>query len=190
MQPIFDDSRIAAGPIDASSDETLLERSRRGEATAFAALAARYWDAVHRIAWQMVPDEAAAAKVAEAAFLAVLQAGEAFPAQASFKTSLYRVVMGESWQRLEDAPVAGAIGLARSSIAARFREAVQRLDALDRAALLLREAAHLSAEEAAAVLGITPASIRRRTHQATIALMGFVAVQAGSAWTICVGLWT
>ena len=168
-----DPAVIAATPDDLRSDDELFERSRGGDAAAFGALAARSWDAVHRIAWHMVPDEAAAAQVAEAAFLAALEAGDAFPADVPFQTSLYRVVMGESWRRLDDAPAAGAGSPARSSLAARFRDAVQRLDALDRAAFLLREAAHLSAGEAAAVLGITPSSIRRRAHRATVSLMGF-----------------
>lgn len=162
---------IAASRAAAETDDALLERTRRGDRFAFAPLATRYWGAVQRIAWHMVPDPAAAAKIVEAVFLAVLEAGDSFPEDVSFKTSLYRVTLGQSWRRLEDLPASGASGVVESSGAEQIREALLRLDPLDRAAILLREVGQLSAGEAAAVLGITPASIHRRTHLATLALM-------------------
>jgi len=155
----------------ACNDMALLERTRRGDARAFAVLAKRHWEPVHRIAWHMLPDGAAAAGVAEAAFLAVLHAGEDFPEDALFKTSLYRVVMGESWRRLGPA-AGGAIPSAERSVAARIRQMLLSFEALDRAAFLLVEVGELSSGDAAAVLGITPASVRRRTHHVILGLMG------------------
>ena len=47
-------------PIEAEVDEVLAQRMRRGDGVAFAALATRYWNAIHRIGWNMLPDRSAA----------------------------------------------------------------------------------------------------------------------------------
>jgi RNA polymerase sigma-70 factor (ECF subfamily) len=147
-------------------DSFLLEKTRHGDGQAFGALASRYWATVYRVGWNMLADAAAAAKVAEATFAAVLESGAAFPSDVPFTISLYRLALGESWKRLR--PVTQ---VARErSIPARAREALQRLDSLDRAAYVLREVEELSTAETAEVLGISPASIRERIHRATLVL--------------------
>src|SRR5205807_547162 len=57
---------------EAEVAEVLLQRARRGDALALAALATRYWGVVHRVARNMLSDAAAAGDVAEAVFLAAL----------------------------------------------------------------------------------------------------------------------
>jgi RNA polymerase sigma-70 factor, ECF subfamily len=158
-------------PFEAwTPDESLLERTRDGDGQALGALASRYWSTVYCVAWNMLADVTAAAQVAEATFLAVLRSDEAFPKDVPFTTSLYRVALGESWRRLhadlEAPPKTVAAGRSR------LPEALQRLDSLDRAAFILRELEQLSPAQAAAVLGIARASIRERTHRATLLLAG------------------
>jgi RNA polymerase sigma-70 factor (ECF subfamily) len=159
----------------ADTDEVLLERTGRGDTVAFAALATRYWGIVHRLAWNMLSDAAASAQIAEATFLSLLRSSDAFPPGVPFRTSLYRVVLGESWRRRRSAPQSetGA-AFAERTVEERVREGVQRLDVLDRAAFVLREVESLSSEEAGAILGIAPASIRQRTHRATLMMTAFV----------------
>ena len=70
-------------------DDVLFERMRRGDRGAFAALTARYWTAVHRIAWSMLPDQSKADEVAEETFLQALRSTGWFPDDAPFKVSLY-----------------------------------------------------------------------------------------------------
>lgn len=157
---------------DREADQALLERTRRGDKLAFAALATRHWETVHRLARIMLSDAAAPAQIAEATFLSLLRSGDAFPPGVPFRTSLYRVVLGESWRRLRSAPKRGPrASWAERSVARRIRAGVQHLDALDRAAFALREVESLSSAEVGAILGIAPASIRRRTHRATLVLM-------------------
>jgi RNA polymerase sigma-70 factor (ECF subfamily) len=175
---------------------------RRGDGVAFAALATRYWNAVHRIGWNMLPDPAAAGELAETTLLSALHSVEAFPTDVPFRTSLYRQAMSQSLIRLHSA--SGSVPRSLATFLPRFdahgrlasagtdwsesREAAfgrrdvgeriqgtrHHLDALDRAAFVLREIEQLPVEEAAAVLGISPESIRQRAHRASLILTGFL----------------
>ncbi len=162
---------IAALGQLSDTDDELLDRTRRGDRFAFAALATRHWHTVHRLAWNMLSDPAAPAQIAEATFLSLLRTSDAFPPGVPFRTSLYRVVLGESWRRRRSAPGAA---WAERPVGHWLREGLQRLDVLDRAAFLLREIESLSSEEAGAILGIAPDSIRQRTHRATLAMTSFL----------------
>ncbi len=190
-------------PGEAQVDDLLAQRMRRGDAVAFAALATRYWNAVHRIGWNMLPDPSAAGEMTEATFLSALRSAEAFPSEVPFRTSLYRQAMNESLIRLHSVPssvtrslaaflprfdahgrltsagsdwsTSGETAFGRRDVGERIRETLQHLDALDRAAFVLREIEQLSVEEAAAVLGISPESIRQRVHRASLILTGFFA---------------
>ncbi|HEX4383805.1 MAG TPA: RNA polymerase sigma factor [Myxococcales bacterium] len=165
-------NRLCGRPLNWAPDETLLELSQRGDADAYVSLTTRHWDTVCRVAWNMLPSTAQAGQVARATFLAVRNSREAFPRGVPFMTSLYRVVLGECWRRLRDAPVPP---LPDRTAASRIREMLLRLDSLDRAAFVLRQIEEVSLTDAAAILGIGPASIRERTHRATMLLMGVVA---------------
>jgi len=187
-------------PGEAQVDDLLAQRMRRGDAVAFAALATRYWNAVHRIGSNMLPDPSAAGEMTEATFLSALRSAEAFPSEVPFRTSLYRQAMSESLVRLHSVPSSvtrslapflprfdahgrltsagsdwsnsGETAFGRRDVGERIRETLQHLDALDRAAFVLREIEQLSVEEAAAVLGISPESIRQRVHRASLILTG------------------
>jgi RNA polymerase sigma-70 factor (ECF subfamily) len=148
-------------------DLLLFERARQGDGQALGVLASRHWSTVYCVAWNMLADIEAASQVAEATFLSILRSDQAFPVGVPFTTSLYRVVLGESWRRLRAPQPEQA-----KRPAGRTPEMLQRLDSLDRAAFILRELEELSANEAAEVLGIAPASIRERTHRATLLLAG------------------
>src|SRR5260370_42613740 len=66
---------------------------RGGDQDAFATLTTRYWAAVHRIAWSMLPDPSKAGEVAEETFLQALRSPGWFRRDAPFKVSLYRLAM-------------------------------------------------------------------------------------------------
>lgn len=189
-------------PGEAQVDEVLVQRMRRGDGVAFAALTTRYWNAVYRIGWNMLPDPSLAGTLAEATFLSALRSAEAFPRDMPFRTSLYRQAMSESLVRLHSVrgsvtrslgaflPKFDACGrLASASsdwsesaevafgghdVGERIRETLQHLDALDRAAFVLREIEQLSVEDTAAVLAISPESVRQRAHRASLILTGFL----------------
>ncbi len=184
-----------------SSESLLLDRARRGDAEAFASLAARCWSTLHRVARNMLPDEIAPARVVESAFVSLLRSRDALPAGVPFRISLYRVALGEAWRRLPQtsrgSPDAAADLMPRfdadgrllspgdewsdeseRSFAAcdedQIRAGLQLVEALDRAAFLLLVVERLSAEDAGVVLGIPPASIQKRAHRATLVLTGFL----------------
>jgi DNA-directed RNA polymerase specialized sigma24 family protein len=154
----------------ADADEVLLDRTRRGDPVAFAALATRYWNSVHRLGWSMLSDAAATAQIAEATFLSLLRTGDAFPPDVPFRTSLFRVVLGEAWRRRSAPRSARGPVWAERLVEHRVREGLQRLDVLDRAAFVLQVIESLSSEEAGAILGIAPDSIRQRAHRATLVM--------------------
>jgi len=186
---------------EAQTDELLARRMRRGDTLAFAALATRYWDAVHRIGWNMLPDPSQAGDMAEATFLLALRSPEAFPSDEPFRTSLYRVAMSQSLVRLGSVPANLTRSLAAflprfddegnlaspgadwtesgetafgQDVGDRIREALQQLDVVDRAVFVLHLVEQLTVEQAAAVLWISPASVRQRAHRASLLLTGFL----------------
>jgi RNA polymerase sigma-70 factor, ECF subfamily len=187
-------------PYEAQVDEVLIERVRRGDELAFAALATRYWSSVYRIGWNMLPDPSAAGELAEATLLSALRSAGEFPSGVPFKTSLYRQAMSESLVRLHSAPgraprslgvflprfdtggrlasagsdwsQAGEAAFGHLDVGRRIRDTLQHLDALDRAAFVLREIEQLSVGDTAAVLGISPESVRQRTHRASLIMTG------------------
>jgi RNA polymerase sigma-70 factor (ECF subfamily) len=189
-------------PAETQVDEVLVQRTRRGDPVAFATLARRYWNAMHRIGRNMLPDPSAAGELAEETLLSGLRAAEAFPWGVPFRTALYRHAISRSLIRLQSAPSSATRSLAAfqpgfdahgrltsaridwsqsgetafrgRDMGERIREALQHLDALDRAAFLLREIEQFSPEEAAIVLEISPENVRRRTHRASLILTGFL----------------
>jgi DNA-directed RNA polymerase specialized sigma24 family protein len=63
----------------------------------------------------------------------------------------------------------------RSDLELPIRDALDRLDAIDRAAFVLREIEELSLEDVGAVLGLSTVMIRERTHRARLIVMGVLA---------------
>ena len=183
-------------------DELLVQRMRRGDGIAFAALATRYWNALHRIGRNMLPDPSMAGDLAEATLLSAFRLAKEIPEDVPFRTALYRQAMrysldlifpvpssvtrslavylprfdahgrllsnGSDWSEAGEAP------FARPDLPERIREILRRLDALDRAAFVLRVIEELSTEETAAVLAISPESVRQRAHRATLILTGYL----------------
>lgn len=62
-----------------------------------------------------------------------------------------------------------------------IRDALDRLDGIDRAAYVLREIEELSLEQVGAVLGLSTAAIRERTHRACLIVIGALAHAYSSA---------
>ena len=187
-------------PGEGQVDELLVQRMRRGDGVAFAALATRYWNALHRIGRNMLPDPSMATDLAEATLLSAFQSAKQLPEDVPFRTSLFRQAMRYSLDLIFPVPKsvtrslavylprfdphgrlvssdwseAGEAALARPDLAERIRQTLQRLDGLDRAAFVLRVVEELSTEETAAVLAISPESVRQRAHRATLILTGYL----------------
>jgi len=159
-------------------DEVLANHVRRGDKAAFAALATRYWTAVHRIARNMLPDRSKAGEVAEETFLRALRSPEWFPYDAPFKVSLYRLAIVLSLIRHQPRPLVprggGSELTARRDLPEQIREGLEHVEDLDRAAFVLREIEQLPTEEAAAILRTSPEMIRGGVHRASLTLTGLL----------------
>jgi RNA polymerase sigma-70 factor (ECF subfamily) len=181
-------------------DDVLAERMRRGDRGAFAMLTTRYWTSVHRIAWNMLPDQLKAREVAEETFVRALRSPAWFPRDAPFKVSLYRLAIILSLIQHRTGPDPGADSLlhefdasgrpvvpdgdlselaGRRDLAERIREGLERVEALDRAAFVLRVMEEVSLGEAAAILRTSSEKIRERAHRACLLLTGFLGRLAG-----------
>jgi len=150
-----------------SSDEIVAERARRGEGVALVELALRHWKAVYRVARNMLVSNAAEA--AEETLRHTIFSAKSFPDGVPFRSSLYRAAVEVSLARLHATPVEWN-SRTTESLADRIREALGRVDAVDRACYVLRDVEELSSEEAAFVLRTSPAIVRARAHRARLML--------------------
>ncbi len=175
---------------EALDDDVLSERMRRGDRGAVATLTTRYWAAVHRIAWNMLPDQSKAGEVAKETFLQALRSPGWFPRDAPFKVSLYRLAIvlslirhqpGRASRAESHSPqfdVSGRLVVPEgdwSDLAGR-RDLAERIrDGL------LRAMEEVPLAEAAAILRTSSESIRHRAHRACLLLTGFLGRLAGAA---------
>jgi len=158
-------------------DGTLAEESRRGSVEAFVKLATRWWVPVYRVAWNMSGSPSFAAEVTEHALLAGLRPSEWWPPSgAPFKTFLYRVAMRLALVR---GPTAAPLK-SWTGPAGKIWQALEQLDPLDRAALVLREIEQLSLEEAGEILGASPGEVRMRGQRALFYLTCLLGQTSGS----------
>jgi RNA polymerase sigma-70 factor (ECF subfamily) len=182
-------------------DDVLAERMRRGERGSFAMLTTRYWAAVHRIARNMLPDQANAREVAEETFSHALRSPGWFPRDASFKVSLYRLAIVLSLIQAQPDPAISAESLLPQfdasgrlvvpegdwfelvggrDLAEQIREGLKQVEGLDRAAFVLRAMEQVPLEEVAAILRTSPGRIRHSTHRACLLLTGFLGRHFGA----------
>jgi DNA-directed RNA polymerase specialized sigma24 family protein len=156
------------------ADAALAVEARRGDRTAFVALATRWWTPLYRFAWNMSGSASFAAQVTERALATAVQCDGL--ARAPFKLLLYRLAVQLMLAQDSLAPMSTH---ANDEVGT-LREALQRLDAMDRAALVLREIEQLPLEEVARVLSAPAEQIRLRVHRALVFLTRAAAEPTGS----------
>jgi len=178
-----------------SSDESLAARARCGERAAFVALVTRYQDRIYRLALRMSRNASDAEEIVQETFLRAHGGIASFHGESRFGTWLYRIAVNQALMLRRAAkrrptssievlsPEVQDVGLPRSSpsdgaddllqekrLTQRAHEALQALDEHQRAAVVLRDLEELSAEEAAAVLGISAEAVRQRAHRGRLKL--------------------
>ena len=142
------------------TDEVLVRRARAGDGAAFVKFATRWWPVVGRVAWSMLGNVAQAVTVTEEAIRIVLESPQ--EPEPPITCCMYRLVV---WL---------AILRRRSNLCAALApaspmfDALDRLNSVDRAALLLRDVEQLSVPEVAAVLECEAAEVRARVHRARL----------------------
>ena len=94
-----------AGPSPADPDFPLVERARKGDATAFRTLVERHHARAFALAWRLTGDRDDAEEVAQDAFVRAWRALPAFRAEAAFGTWLHRIVTRVALDRRAQAAV-------------------------------------------------------------------------------------
>jgi RNA polymerase sigma-70 factor (ECF subfamily) len=171
----------AATQAATNTDEQLMAAFKRGQADAFTVLFFRYKQPLFGFFRRRLADPALAEELTQETFLAVLRAASRYEASALFRTWLYAigfkilrahrrkaafraVFHGEKPEGCE--PTAGN----SIDVQMLIREAVSKLNPMDREVLMLREFEQLSYAEIAAVLDLPVNTVRSRLFRARMAL--------------------
>jgi RNA polymerase sigma-70 factor, ECF subfamily len=171
----------AETPATAGSDEQLMVAFSRGSTEAFGELFSRYKQPLFGFFRRRVADPAQAEELTQETFLVVLRASSRYQPRALFRTYLYaigfRILRAHRRRAAFRAMVLGAAVEFRerplqNAIDAEvlLRQAVGKLERLDREILLLREFEQLSYAEIAGLLSLPVNTVRSRLFRARTAL--------------------
>jgi len=173
----------------AQTDEQLMVAFSRGSTEAFSELFSRYKQPVFGFFRRRVADPAQAEELAQETFLAILRGSSRYQPRALFRTYLYviglKIVRAHRRKTAFRATFLGAAtgfrepaSPATADTELLVRQAVGRLDRLDREILLLREFEQLSYAEIAELLRLPVNTVRSRLFRARVALRDLLAAPA------------
>ena len=145
----------------------LAERARSGDADALVKVAERWWRPIYRFLWNMSGSTSFSARATEQTLLAAIRSREPPGSSAdSLQVFLYRVALHFALLRPGSVPPSTT----PADAAATLREALLRMDALDRARVVLHEIEQLSLGQIAAVMSTPPDETRSRVYRSLLAL--------------------
>lgn len=181
----------AVKPAEDSSEEQLMSAFSRGSNDAFSELFARYRQPLFGFFWRRVADRAQAEELTQEAFVAVIRAAQRYEQSAKFRTYLYAIALKilRAYRRKAafratflGSPVDHVEPAAESGVVTQvfMREALRKLEAMDREILLLREFEQLSYAEIAELLNLPVNTVRSRLFRARTALRGLLSENAPS----------
>ena len=164
-----------------SSDEQVMSAFSRGSADAFSELFMRYKQPLFGFFWRRVADRAQAEELTQEAFVAVIRAAPRYEPSARLRTYLYAIAlkilrayrrkaafratfMGSPGEHVEPAAESGVVTQLF------MREALGKLEDMDREIVLLREFEELSYAEIAELLNLPVNTVRSRLFRARTAL--------------------
>lgn len=167
--------------IAPESDEQLMLAFGRGSTEAFSELFSRYQQPVFGFFHRRLAETAQAEELTQETFLAILRASSRYEPSALFRTYLYAIALkilnahrrkvaframflGQSSASREPALESGA------HAEVLLRQALAKLQAIEREIVLLREFEQLSYAEIAAVLHLPVNTVRSRLFRARMAL--------------------
>jgi RNA polymerase sigma-70 factor, ECF subfamily len=176
-------------PATAVSDEQLMAAFAGGSKDAFAELFSRYKQPLYGFFRRRVADPAQAEELAQETFLAVLRASSRYEPRALFRTYLYAIgfkVLGAHRRKAAfratflGTTAEGPEPALQNAMDAEvwLRQAVGKLERLDREILLLREFEQLSYAEIAELLSLPVNTVRSRLFRARMALRDLLAAPA------------
>jgi len=179
----------AETPATPGSDEQLMVAFSRGSTDAFSELFSRYKQPLFGFFRRRVADPAQAEELTQETFLAVIRVSRRYEPRALFRTYLYaigfKILRAHRRKEAFRATFLGAAAGIRepalqNPIEAEvwLRQAVRKLERLDREILLLREFEQLSYAEIAELLDLRVNTVRSRLFRARMALRDLLVAPA------------
>jgi RNA polymerase sigma-70 factor (ECF subfamily) len=177
---------VPRGPTIADQDASLLERARQGDRQAFRRLVELHHRRIFNIAVRMLGDRAAAEDVVQETFLSAYEHLERFEGRARFSTWISAIAMNRCRNVMRAAAYARTDLLDRDlpgqpdrnpeaeagarEIAVHLERALGAIAPEHREVIVLRDVEGISTNDAAAILGIEPGTVKSRLHRAREAL--------------------
>jgi RNA polymerase sigma-70 factor (ECF subfamily) len=172
-------------PSTPPSDQELMLAFQRGSVEAFEEIFRRYEQPIWGYFRRRLVDAARAEELAQETFLAVLRGADRYQPSATFRTYLYSIAFNLlSADRRNARSAAAAPRESNQAVVPTMdddlwmRQAVDRLDEIDRAVVMLREFEQLSYGEIAEVLHIPVNTVRSRLFRAREALRRLLVPEA------------
>lgn len=169
--------------LDGADDRELVGAARAGSRDALEVLFRRHWPRMHRLAYLVCHDAAAAEDIAQEAFLSAVRALDRFDRRRPFAPWLTRIVVNRAidWTRsrtlrredLGDAPV--AVGEAVADVGDDLLGALRRLPADQRAVIVLRHLLGYTPREIGRMLDLPTGTVNSRMRRGLNALEGELA---------------
>ncbi len=169
------------------SDAILAQQAHSGDDSAASDLIRRYYESIYAYLRRLSYNEHDAADLTQKAFARAWKALGSFEARSEFKTWLYRIahrtyvdwVRQESRQSLRDhrwwlehdeTTKQSVNGSPEEDLASRIYEGVERLDSESRLAIHLHYYQNLTLNQTAAVLEVSPSTVKNRLRQSLATL--------------------
>jgi RNA polymerase sigma-70 factor (ECF subfamily) len=168
--------------VDDDPDETLVERCRQGDRSAFAVLVERYHRPIYNAAYRVLGNAEDAADITQVVFMRITERLDDFDSRYKFFSWIYRIALNESLnlarkrgreEPLEDEDqVAGARdaepdwNLDRNELSERIQRALLGMAVDDRAVITLRHFSDCSYREMSTILGIAEKTVKSRLFAA------------------------
>ena len=197
-----------SSPRAEATELELVQRLQAGDTTAFDALFRQCCSKVFHHATRLLGNAAEGEEVVQEVFLAVYEKAHTFRGEAAFSTWLFRLTTNAALSRLrrrkrrkevamEDylpqfrpdghhlvRPVVDWSAnleerLADAQLQQLLRQAIELLQPLDKAVLVLSDFEDLSNKEIGEALGLTVLAVKARLHRARLCLRGQLAVAFG-----------
>ena len=174
-------ARVRMGrPLSRRSDAALVRSAQGGSSEAVEELFRRHWPSVHRSAWLVVHDPAAAEDIAQEAFVSALRALDRFDRRRPLAPWLHRIVVNRAidWARARarrpetaaDALPEAAAPAERAEMGDELVAALADLGPEHRAVVVLRHLLGYTPGEIAAMLDLPRGTVNSRLRRALDAL--------------------
>jgi RNA polymerase sigma-70 factor (ECF subfamily) len=206
------EERSRSGSQAEVTEQGLVQRLQAGDPEAFDALFRQHCAKVLRQAMYLVGNATEAEEVVQEVFLAVYEKAQTFRGDAAFTTWLYRLTANAALTRLRRRQRSKEVALedylpqfqpdghhlvrpvvdwsatleerlADAQLQQLLREAIDLLQPLDKAVLVLSDFEDLSNKEIGEALGLTVLAVKARLHRARLFLRGQLAVTFGHSPT-------